>query len=245
MNTNVRDMIRFSFCPHFYEQQGPVDLLENSDCLSLFRTFLTYVYGRELETSSKVNWRQCLDRWTKLYWNKFEKSEVDTIRFNVSLISIKRFHDWYLKQPGSMLAVNFNYISDLYDHRYTGEIPAVLNQNDSALSLVFAEPLYTMNESSWNAFIRYASLAVEQKVKISSVINLSYFNFAEPLQIFSFKPTSRFFESAILDATNILQSMQDGASYTNTLACRTCPLKSTCEAIGGGRSGYYLSHEGS
>lgn len=242
MNTRVDSMIRFAFCPHYMSQMGPLED-PSHECLEMFRTFITYVYGKQLEVSQKVSWKQALDRWTKLYWADKERESFNEVRFNKSLIALKRFHDWYISQKGSVLAVNFNYISDVYEHRYNGQIPVVLNHDDSTVTLVFVEPLGSVGESSWNGFIRYAALAVDSKVKLRSIVNLSFYNFSEPFKVFEFNPSTRFFETCLSDAANILQSMQDGASYVNSIGCKTCPIRLSCEALKGDGSSSYMSRK--
>ena len=232
MKASVVDVARFAFCPQFYAQHGTVpnsDAADQRDLASL----VTYAFRRELESDSKTNWKSILDKWTRIYWDHHNKNDDDDkFKFNRSLIALKQFYTWYENVEADVLALNFSLSASLYNHQLLGEIPVILDNNDDTVSLILIEPIQKIGEAKWSPNVRYLSVAMDQTITVSKIIVLSLTNYCA-FNTFTIEPNARFWETAMLDLLNILQSMQDGVLYSNTLACHFCPLALACEAVNG------------
>ena len=245
MNSTVEDIVKFSFCPHYYEQDGEVDHLLSigpiqKECLSLFRDFINFVFGKFLESGEKMSWTQCLSKWSKMH-SECLSFRVSAEGHNQSLISLKAFYDWFTFLKGVPLAVGYNCHSELYGHVLNGMVPVVLLNEDKTVSLIFIEPLKSVLESRIWSIVRFGVLLSDQEVKVSGVYNLSYFDFGTKLAVTYFRPNSSYLDAALSDVVNVLQSMQDNLSYMNVIACSSCPIRGTCEAVNSGVSSGNIS----
>jgi len=230
MKASVLDVARYSFCPKFYEQKGTIPVVD-PECQRDFASLLTYAFRKQFENESKASWKSILDKWTKIFWEHYEeKSEEDKAKYNRSLIALKQFYNWYIELDASILAVNFSLSASLYNHQLLGEIPIVLSNGDGSVTLVISEQFQKAGLVKWTPVVRYLSVAMDQSIPVSKIIVLSFINY-RAFTTHIIEPNTRFWETAMLDLLNILQSMQDGVSYSNTLACGFCPLASTCEAL--------------
>lgn len=230
MKASVLDVARYSFCPKFYEQKGTIPVVD-PECQRDFSSLMTYVFRREFENESKIPWKPILDKWTKIFWEHHDsKSEEDKAKYNRSLIALKQFHVWYIGLSSPVLAVNFSLGASLYNHQLLGEIPVILSNGDGTVTLIISEQFQKAGLVKWAPVVRYLSVAMDQSIPVSKIVVLSFINY-RAFTTHTIEPNARFWETAMLDLLNILQSMQDGVSYSNTLACNFCPLASTCEAL--------------
>lgn len=229
MKATITDITRYGFCPKFYEQQGEIPVVDPQGHKE-FNALLTFAFRKQMESGEKISWKSLLERWTKTYWSDGKERTKETDRkYNQSLIALKAFNEWYLNVRASVLAVNFALKADFYRDQLLGDIPVVLNNPDSTVTLVLTESFTSPGEIKWSPAVRYLSVAMDQQLPVSKIINLSFGSgkFAA-LEVI---PTKRFWESALLDLSGIMQSMHEGVSYSNTLACRFCPIAATCEAL--------------
>lgn len=230
MKASVLDVARYSFCPKFYEQKGAIPVVD-PECERDFASLLTYVFRKEFENESKAPWKSVLDKWTKIFWEHHQgKNEEDRAKYNRSLIALKQFHNWYIELDASILAVNFSLSASLYNHQLLGDIPVLLSNGDGSVTLIISEQFQKAGLVKWAPVVRYLSVAMDQSIPVSKVTVLSFINY-RAFTTHTIEPNARFWETAMLDLLNILQSMQDGVSYSNTLACGFCPLATTCEAL--------------
>ena len=133
MKSSVQDIVRYSYCPKFYEQQGDIPLLDPAAYVQ-FKELITYVFRKELERESKTPWKFIFERWTKIFWSGHTRGNVeDEQKFNRSLIALRSFYDWYQGITNSVLAVNFTLDSSLYGHQILGDIPVVLTNGDKTV----------------------------------------------------------------------------------------------------------------
>lgn len=230
MKANIAEIVRYSFCPKFYEQQGDIPSVD-SESQNDFRSLVTYVFRKELEIACKIGWKDISNRWAKIYWENKERTKENEQKFNRSLIAIRAFSEWYYSFSPSVLAVNFSLSAPIYNHQLLGLIPVVMNNGtDGSATLVMTESLSHVGEANWSPQLRYLALALDQNLPITSIVNLSLTNY-RTFNAFVVNPTKRFWESAMLDLLGLLQSMQEGVSYPNTMACSFCPIALVCEAI--------------
>lgn len=230
MKASVKEVTRYSFCPKFYEQKGdfppPEELVQKP-----FSLLVTFAFRKLLETGNKVTSKQLFDRWTKIFWESHSpESKEDVQKYNKSLIGIKGFYDWFIELETPVLAVNLSICGPLYNHQIEGDIPVVLAARNGGVELILIEPLLYMAEVKSAPIVRYLSAVVDQETPVSSIMVLSLTGY-KTFKMFEFEPDKRFWEGSIQDLLGLLQSMQERISYPNTLACRFCPLSSTCEVF--------------
>lgn len=230
MKANIAEIVRYSFCPKFYEQEGDIPAPDHESQTD-FRALITYVFRKELETACKVGWKDIQNRWSKIFWEHQEKTKENEQKYNRSLIAIKQFFEWYYRFLPSVLAVNFSLNAPIYTHQIQGLIPVIGNNGiDDTVTLVMTESLSHIGEANCSPQIRYLSLALDQTASVSSIVNLSLTNY-KSFHAFVVSPDKRFWESSMLDLLGLFQSMQEKVSYPNTMACSFCPIARVCEAM--------------
>lgn len=231
MKASVDDLIRFGFCPKFYEQQGVIPGSESTEKI-LLQMVILFVFRKELESGIKVGWKTLLDKWGKFFWELHDQSVVaEQPKYNRSLIGLRHFYDWYVKQDGQILAVNFSLTASLFNHQLTGEIPVIFDNGDETVTVLFIESAQRAGEAKWLPSVRYLSAVLDEKdLSVEKILVVSLNNYRS-FTVHTILPDQRFWETAMSDLFGLLQSMQDKVSYSNTLACGFCPLQKTCEAI--------------
>lgn len=227
MKATIEDVIRFSFCPKYYEQNGPL-VLKND-----LSSIVNFVFRKTFETGKKLSFKKVEEKFSKLY---FQDSPVTTndLTYNKSLIYLNSFYKWYCDFDFSVVAVNYKISASLYSHEINGEVPVILKQGDNIV-LVFTEELLSRRLDS-NSFIRYVaaglasdtvSAAFDSDYENTKVINLSLSSMNK-FTVNEFKVDKRFWLTSIKDLLSLLTSMDQQISYPNTLACRACPISDKC-----------------
>lgn len=244
MKTTVDQLSAYSFCPKLYEQDGSIDYFAMSSKDSfyspLFLELLYYAFNFDFEKKAKVGFDQLCNKWKKIFKKSIRKyypneDEQFLLRlFNKSLIVLKDFHNWYLKQNQNILAINHFFEVSIYDYHLLANIPIVFVSDKGNFTLLFATPVSDFSIFLLKPEVRFSALALADQFlgKIEKIINLSITH-GNKLDVFSFVPGKRYWEDAMIDFIGIIQSMQAKVTYPNVLACATCPIRKTCEVMKG------------
>jgi len=230
MKATLEDLKRYAYCPKFYEQAGPLPALHDTSTID-FTKLVTYLFRRDMETGFKQNWTVTEKRWSKIFFARFPETEEHLRAFNRSLIAIKKFHEWYLRQSVEVTAVNYTLESVVYDHQIAGDAPVLL-AGSRGLTLIATLPLISSGLIQLDPAIRYLAMALDEEFKVEGIENVALIDY----QLFhaeSFIPSSRYYELAVLDFVGLMTSIHNGVSYPNTLSCYACPINMTCEVMKG------------
>lgn len=229
MKASVQEIVRYSFCPKLFEQQGDFPVTEEA-LKACFLSLVIFAFRKKMEGDA-VTWKHIYNRWTKIFWSSHsEEDKSNQQKFNKSLIGIKAFYEWWIGFESNVLAVNFSMSGSIYDHQVLGEIPVVLDNGDGTTTLVFVDTHSKLSEASWSPGVRYPSVVLDQTLPVGSVLVLSLTGY-KTFSHFEIVPTPRYWEGSMQDLIGVLQSMHEKISYPNTLACKFCPLLETCEAL--------------
>tara|TARA_R110002126_G_scaffold9539_7_gene43025 strand:+ start:698 stop:1402 length:705 start_codon:yes stop_codon:yes gene_type:complete len=232
MKATVDDLKRYAFCPKFYEQQGSLKSLHDESAKD-FTALLTFLFRRDMETEVKQNWNAVEKRWVKIFYQSHNAADSpkELQLFNRSLVAIHKFHKWYLKQPTDVVAVNYTLATEVYNHQIIGEIPALLTGKDG-LSLIMTEPITDPPAAKVSPGVRYLSMALGEEFPVKTVHNVALIDY-QIFHVETFEPSARYWELAMLDFVNLMQSMQGPLTYPNTISCPVCPIQMTCEVLKG------------
>lgn len=229
MRASISAIKQYAYCPKLYEQEG---ILPVSDSETKFTLLVTLLFRRDMETGVKQTSKWMLEKWRRIFFPKRNEATDEELRaFNRTLPPLNRFHKWYLAQPVSTLAVNYSLETNLYGHMIEAHIPVILSTGMGA-SLVFTEPHVSASEMALDPAIRYVSCAIDEQLTVEKVTNVALIDF-KVFHTDEFSPTPRYIESAMIDFTNVMQAMQTGITFPNTLGCATCPITKTCEVLKG------------
>lgn len=233
MKATIQDLKRYAFCPKFYEQKGPLESDDNT-CTEDFTKLVTFVFRRDMETSTKQNWKAVEKRWRKIFFARVdgEPTDADLRAYNRSMVAVQKFHKWYLNQPLTAVGVNHTLTQRMYGFELVSDIPVVIMSEGGGITLVLTEPVTDLALLKISPAVRYVSMMLSEDFAVKRIQNIALIGY-QLFHVEEFEPNERYLESGILDFVHLMEDMTTGRSYPNTLSCHVCPIKMTCEALKG------------
>lgn len=240
MKATTDEIRSYSFCPKFWEQKGSFSKWDESQ--ELFGRLVTYCFRRDLELEAKLPRKAILARWNKIAGIDYPRQNAGNLsevqikklnrRFNRSVIAVTRFYKWYEQLPATVLGVNHELSISVYGHELVAQIPVLLHDTNGGITIIITESLEDLSTVKFDPAIRYASMALAEEFTVNRICNISLEDF-QVFHVEEFEPTNRYWESALIDFTGVMQSMQNSITYPNTAGCATCPIVETCDVLKG------------
>ena len=232
MKTSIEGLASYSFCPRYFELEGPSLLASRLDGFSAIKSLVTFVFRKELETSEKVSSTAIKNKWTKIFWAKYPEEHDDShVLFRRHKSSLRSFLLWYSSYPGRVLALNFSLQGDVagvYPHLLTGQLPAIFEHDDGAVSLFFLHDNFYPEDLLKSPAIKYlGSILHTQGFLVKSIVNFGGVQ-RKPFRVQELYPDHSFWDCSSREVASLLDSMQIGVSYTNFAGCSTCLIADRC-----------------